>query len=861
MNRERWPRIWTIFEEAVSRSPAARTEFLDEACAGDPRLRRAVERMLSADQATDTLLDQPIFAQGAEWEKPEAAATPGRRLGRGTTIGPYRVLRRIGQGGMGTVYLAVRADDSFKRRVVVKLVRSGMESESIVERLRTERQILAGLDHPNVARLYDGGATEDGLPYFVMEYVEGVPIDAYCEQNELSVDERLSLFRRVCAPVHYAHQNLIVHRDIKPSNILVTADGEPKLLDFGIAKLLNPGLSATAQEPTVTWQRALTPNYASPEQIRGKLITTASDVYSLGVLLYRLLTGHLPRQLAGRSMDEIESLLTDSEPLPPSLAVNRELDDEPADSSRATSAMGEDGVANHQVSRQLAGDVDAILLKALRSAPRRRYSSVEMFAADIERYQRGLPVAARAGSWRYRAGKFVRRHRHPLAAAVAVAALVLGFAVAMTLQAARVAAERDQARSERDKKASVLALVRDLFELSNPYVLPGEELTVRQALERSVPVLENGLQEQPEIRAELLHTSGLILGVLGAARSARGQLVEALAIRRRFLGEEHPDVVETMTALAAAYKDLGDYDEAETLANRALTIASRLWPPQHPELAKPLNELVAVMCHRDQFEFAEEPAARAMHLTRELLPGGLDRIAALEHMARVRNAQGDYVEAARLGREALALIRARFGEKHPRQIVTLDNLGFSLRRMEELVAAERAYQEAMALQQEIFGDEHPNVFVLNNLAGVRYAMGELDSAAELYRRALDAIAEDAGSDHWMNYFFALRIEKVRIRQGEAAQAEGHLRRLLERWRPKLGEHWQIDEGTSLLGASLSVQGRCRQAEELLVGSFERLLGRSKERTQRDALERLREHFERCGKPQEIVRFADMLAAA
>ncbi len=877
-----WQQIWAIFEDAIALPPQDRPALLDQACGEDEKLRHAVEEVLAADGETDSFLDQPIAHHGGPGgTRSREGVRPPRQLPRDTAIGPYRILRRIGQGGMSTVYLAVRADDAFKRRVVVKLIRPGMESEAIQQRLRTERQILASLDHPYVARLYDGGTTGPGLPYFVLEYVEGVAIDVFCQQNRLSVDERLTLFRKVCAAVHYAHQNLVVHRDLKPSNILVTAEGDPKLLDFGIAKLLNPELGSVELEPTATWHRVLTPNYASPEQIRGKLITTASDVYALGVLLYKLLTGQLPYRFSGRSADEIESILSESEPLPPSVAVSRS----PAPVAEPAAAATADSQERHpgggqtdkmkpsaegqaippELRRQLAGDLDAIVLKALRSVPLRRYSSVEQLASDVECFQTGLPVAARAGSWRYRAGKFIRRNRRAVASATAVVLLLVGFAVATTLQAARIAAELEQTRRERDKQAHVLSLVLELFEHSNPYVVPGKELTVREALERSVPVLEDGLGEQPEVRAALLHTAGSILGVLGVYDAARDQLAEALSIRRRRHGDAHPDVVATLSALASAEKELGELERAEELARRAVAVVRGMPGSGSSErsaslLARALNELVSVLCYRDEFEAAEALALEALALAHQLPAGSTQRLAATWHMARVRSVQGEYREAVRYNRETLALRRARHGEQHPAQIATLNNLGLNLRRLEELESAERAYREAVELQRDNFGEEHANAFLLNNLAGVLYARGDFAAAEGLYRQALEVTIESRGRRHWTVFVFELRIARTRIRQGAAAEAEAQLRRLLELWHPELGEHWRIDEGRSILGESVSAQGRCEEAEPLLVDSFERLLGEATDRTRQDAFSRLREHLERCGKAQEAARFEAMLQA-
>ena len=844
MSTPSWMQAFAIFEDCVELATAERQAFLDRAC-DDDQIRRMVEDLLEADQQGDSsTFDQPLINLPLKSRRDDNAAPEA--------IGAYRILRQIGQGGMSTVYLAVRADDAFRRHVVVKVVRRGMETEPILRRLRTERQILASLDHPYVARLYDGGSTQSGAPYFVMEYVEGSSIDEYCENNGLSVAERLILFRKVCAAVHYAHQNLVIHRDIKPSNILVTADGSPKLLDFGIARLLNPDLISTEFEPTVTWQRIMTPSYASPEQMRGLQVTTASDVYSLGVLLYKLLTGRLPRTFKGRSQSEIERMLAETDPVRPSVVSQRPP---AAGADSDTQATDPDWA---KARKQLAGDLDAIVLKALRTAPPRRYSSVEQLDADIDCYQHGLPVEARAGSWRYRAGKFARRHRTAMAVVTAIAVLFVGFTVAMAARSAQVARERDQARLERDKKEEVLELILDVFRFSNPYVLPGKELTVREALARSVPVLETRLRDQPEVRAELLYTSGSILNLLGSSRPAEDQLEEALEIRRGLYGEGHGDVIETMIALAAARKDLGELDEAQVLAIRAVELARALGDDLPHILVDALNEVVAIRCHLSQHEAAEGMARDALALARKL-PTEDQEIQALEYLSSIDLAKGDYVAAEALLRQALAMHRERDGTNHPEQVGVLSNLGLVLRRQEAFAEAERVYQELMDLQRTSFGEDYKDPLTLANFGGLKFAQGDYSGAADLYRQALEAVRETFGPDHWMAFVFELSVENARIQGGDPEEAEKRLRRSLAVWRSRLGaDNWRIAQAESLLGESVSVQGRCREAEPFLTESYPVILeGARGERHKWDAFKRLKEHFERCGRRQEIARYEAM----
>ena len=366
---ERWARVKELFEAAVDLDPNQRTALLEKECGGDEALRAEIESLLKSDEQTGDFIEQPAFAIPRDLF-PDNAEEPfvGRQFGA------YQVIREIGRGGLGAVYLAARADDEYRKQVAIKVIRRGLDTDDIIRRFRNERQILAQLDHPNIARLIDGGTTDDGLPYFVMEYVNGEPINAYCDANALPTTERLKLFRKVCAAVTYAHQNLVIHRDLKPSNILVTQEGEPKLLDFGIAKLLSAGDELFTQ--TIPALRVMTPEYASPEQVKGDKIMTTSDVYSLGVLLYELLTGQRPYRLKTRTPEEIARAITEQEPERPSTAVAQRRQNSPQSEIR-----------NPKLFR---GDLDNIVLMAMRKEPARRYTSVGQFSEDIRRHLDGI---------------------------------------------------------------------------------------------------------------------------------------------------------------------------------------------------------------------------------------------------------------------------------------------------------------------------------------------------------------------------------------------------------------------------------------------------------------------------------------
>jgi eukaryotic-like serine/threonine-protein kinase len=410
---ERWAQVRTLLESALEHETAGRGEFLKLACGSDYELLEETEGLLRALDATPTFLDTP--ALGAV---PQAGAPRDALIG--AAVGPWKLLRHIGTGGTASVYAAARNDREFRKVVAVKIIKSGMDFEEILRRFRTERQILASLDHPNITRLLDGGSTAAGLPFLAMEYVEGMPLTQYSEINNLSVSERLNLFRTICAAMEYAHRNLVVHRDLKPANILVTAQGVPKLLDFGIAKLLRPETPGYSVQFTWTQTRILTPEYASPEQVRGDPITTASDIYSLGVVLYELLTGQRPYALESRTPSEMERVVCECEPERPSTMA-----------ARLKSVRSADGTPS-KLARRLRGDLDAIVLTALRKEPQRRYATVDRLSEDIDRHLRGMPVDASGNNWGYRVRKFVARHTAGVAVTTSVASILVAATVIST---------------------------------------------------------------------------------------------------------------------------------------------------------------------------------------------------------------------------------------------------------------------------------------------------------------------------------------------------------------------------------------------------------------------------------------------
>jgi len=568
MEPKGWQRVKQLLEEAIAIGPGERSSFLDRACAGDAILRREIESLLASHEAAGTaFLDKP-----AANLKSAMTAVPSQ-VGR--RIGAYQILEQIGHGGMGEVYRAMRADGQYTKEVALKMVRGGFDSASIQERFRNERQILASLDHPNIARLLDGGTSDDGVPYLVMELIEGAPIDAYCDAHKLSITERLKLFRQVCGAVQFAHQRLVIHRDIKPSNVLVTKEGEPKLLDFGIAKILDP--AGAAAETTLA--RPMTPEYASPEQIRGEAITTGSDVYSLGVVLYQLLTGRSPYATSATSSHELARAICDTDPRRPSSAVLKTQigRDAAVSTQRTTEEISDPREGSPaKLKRRLAGDLDDIVLKALRKEPSRRYTSVERFAEDIRCHLEARPVAASKGTWSYRAGKFGRRNRTGIgAAALVFFTLVAG--VVGTIRQARIA--RRQAEIASAERVRAERRFNDVRKLANSLIfeihdsiqsLPGATPSRRLLLDRAVEYLDKLSQDASgdvDLQRELAWGYQRLGAVQGdTSQSNLGQVSAAETSNRKALGlfeevaKANPRNVSDQLNLAMAYRTRALFD-------------------------------------------------------------------------------------------------------------------------------------------------------------------------------------------------------------------------------------------------------------------------------------------------------------
>ena len=859
-----WKKAKELFQAAADLPPENRGSYLEKACGDDEKLRRQVLELLAADEAADGATDG-VLESGAFHLGLEVLGTSPRVSLKGQTLGPYRLLHRIGRGGMGEVYGAERVDGQFEQRVAIKLVRPGLESTDALQRFEAERRILGRLEHPFIAQIHDGGVAPDGRPFLVMEFVEGEAIDEYCRRQSLSLDARLRLFRRVASAVQYAHQNLVIHRDLKPSNILITREGTPKLLDFGIAKILDQGDTLETPALTLDWQRRLTPEYASPEQFRGDPITTASDVYSLGVVLFQLLTGRLPFELRGRSRQEVEALIRQEMPVRPSTLVRGSL------------------------RRRLRGDLDNIALMALRKEPERRYASADRLSEDLRRHLEALPVLAREDTFAYRTYTMIRRHK----AAAAILLLLFGFGIAMSVQSFRLrrAFEKTQmalrtAETEGKKASETLGFLVGILEVADPRGNDPEAVTVREVLFEGSERVRRELGEQPEIQATLMDTIGKVylqlgfleeaepllqesletrrrlpevplevatsLHHLGRLRRQQGEwesaeplIREALELRREHLGEEDLQVAESLNNLGLLYYQMGDYRQATPALEKALEIRRRQLSSPHRSVAESLNNL-GLLRFREGDTAAAEPLLReAAAGYEESLGGGHpDLAAALQNLALVLHRKGDPKEAERVLRRVLALQRERLGEDHRDVADTLKNLGALLLRQSSFREAESLLRQALEIHRRTLGPEHPDVAGdLNDLATLFQSEGDLESAEPLFRQALEIRRRALPPGHLSLASSFVSLGSLHLDQGKPATAEPFLRRGLEIRREALPDgHWRIALAENVLGGALVELGRGPEALALLTGSYpviEEHLGAGHRLTQRAEARRKR----------------------
>jgi serine/threonine-protein kinase len=784
ISNERWAEVERVLDGALALPTGDVAAFLDRECGEDAELRREVEQLLDSCRRAGDFLEQPAFGLAAALESERAAR---RAVPAGRRIGPYVVMGEAGHGGMGVVYLAERDDGQFRQRVALKVLPRGLESGHAIRRFLDERQILASLTHPGIARLLDGGVTDDELPYFAMEYVDGTSIDRYCNEHRLAIDARLRLFAAVCDAVQYAHQNLVVHRDLKPSNILVTTDGTVKLLDFGIAKLLSDGApdvdSGSHGDLTRTGGRWLTPRYASPEQISGAPVTTVSDVYTLGVLLFELLTGHSPYRVTALTPSELLRAVCEEEPIRPSDAVLRSESVTLGDGSISRAVPDEVAHARalrpDRLARRLAGDLDTIVLTAMQKEPARRYGSAGSLADDVRRHLAGLPIRARSDTLGYRASKFIRRHRVGVAAAGALTLSLVVGAAGIARQSAVAARERARAERQAATAARAARLLVDMFRLSDPDVAKGATITAREMLARGTQRVETDFASDPALQAVLLREIGRIyqnlalpddaerlvrravavwrreapstelaagvhqLGEIEASRARYGEAEshfrEALAVRRTLYREPHDDVAASVRGLADVLTNQRKFDDADSLYREALALERRLHGERSPHAALTLYARAGTMHDRGKFDEAEALFRDVVGFYRAT-PESHDPVAATARLdlASVLLFRQRYTEAEPLFREAVALRRALYPPGHKALIEALSGLGTLLYNTSRFAEADSVLREAIETGSVTIGRDHPDVIQMKQILGAELMeRGRYDEAERWLTEAVE----------------------------------------------------------------------------------------------------------------------------
>jgi serine/threonine-protein kinase len=826
-------RVAELVKSALEREPESWPEFLDQECGSDAAMRAEIESLLKQQEHASRFIETPALHLAAESLVREGAFHAGQ------TIGDYEILSLIGTGGMGEVYLA--HDRHLNRKAALKFVRRGMDSDDILRRFQHEERLLASLNHPNIAQLYGSGVTADGIPFFAMEYVEGERLDEYCNERRLATEKRLQLFRKVCSAVTYAHQHLVIHRDIKPANIRVTAEGEPKLLDFGIAKLLDSE-SAQSSGQTLTLQGVMTPEYASPEQIAGGSMTTASDVYSLGVVLYELLSGHRPYRVKSRRADEIARAITEQEPTRPSTAV---------------------GDATFQLAgkRSLRGDLDNIVLMAMRKEPARRYASVAQFSEDIRRHLEGLPVIARKDTWSYRSGKFVRRHKvGALAATLVLLALVAGI-IAFAIEARVADAQRDQARIEKANAERVSAFLQNVLLLADPSWINtsstrGHELTANRLLEIAASRAQKELADQPAVLAGVLRSIGNTHRAQGNYDEAERTLQEARDILIRARGAQDYDAMNVSYNLAQCLMMAGKYAEAEPLYRAAVPFfrerVNRADNAQLTLLAGILNDFGLLLRFEGHPDAAEARLLEAMQFAPRWQGASRALVGIHESvLGLARDDQGDLAGAEKYEREAVAELRRLPGGDRVELGGALLYLGHVLTTKGDYANAETAIREGLSIYHRLLGDAHPYVATgLDRLARLQFLQGDPDKAKQSAEQAIAIQNAKLPAEHPQRAYPLTTLGIVFTYSGRAPEAEPHLQRALSLREKILPQnHWLVAETKLALGESLSAQNK--PAESMLIAGYEGLktsLGPAHPRTLA-AAQILAKLYEASGRPE------------
>jgi len=824
--RSRWDRLEELFNQAVDLPDEEREQFVARETGEDAELREELLGLLACDTGKRT---GPLTH--ALGEALDSTTRDKRRAHLGQVVGNYKLTSVLGHGGTGTVYLGERADKQYSAQVAVKIVDSAAVQGDLATRFRAERQILASLNHANIARLMDAGEADNGQPYLVMEYVQGQALDQYCDERRLDINARLKLFLEICAAVQYAHQNLVVHRDLKPANILVTTEGVPKLLDFGIAKLLDPVSNASALALTRINDRLLTPEYASPEQILGKQVTTASDVYALGVVLYELLTGLRPFVVPdSASQLELERSICVTDPPRPSATPLKVPEQSTVDDRHtpATIALSR-GLTPERLQRRLAGDLDAIVMRALRKEPQHRYGSVDQFIADVRRYLANEPVQARQGTWVYYSQRFIRRNTLAVAAGTGFVLFTLAFAIAMSIQTQRTAEERDRATQESEYAENVSEFMLNVFAAADPFVNFGREFTARELLDLAGRAIKDDLKQQPEVRARLMEAIGRAYRRQGQPERAIQYLTESVAIRKATGGENVEQISSVQAELAIALQVAGDFDQSDRVFREALSRfdQSSEEPTKERLLARArlLGDFGRLEFNRGHSRQAENYLLTSLKMMRDINgPRHTEVAELLTDIANARLWRDDLGGAELASREAVSIYRNSVSKLHPDR-VTADAQLSEILLLKGLTEEAGALSEAVLTARKTLYGKTSSIVAdsLDALAKIRIAQGRPREAEGLLRDALGVNRDANMGAHPSTGYLQTSLAFSLMQQGRYGEAEDELRSALRLLTTSTlpSDHQYIAAAEHFLGESLIANQKFPEAIQVLEASVAR----------------------------------------
>lgn len=859
MDPQRWNDIQDLFLACIEKPLSDQKSFLNHLEKSDPEAAAEVRKLIEAHHRSGSFLEDEVLED--------------EFISEGDLVGPWRIHREIGRGGMSSVFLAERADGQFDRQVAIKFLHGLIPGQSMHKRLQQEQKILARLQHKNIAQLYDAGLTDEGRPYFILEYIPGKPVTEWCNEQALSLENRLEIFVQICEAVQFAHQRLIVHRDLKPTNILVDEHGTVKLLDFGIAKILEE--EPTDGAPiTKTGLFLMTPEYASPEQVQGEAITTATDVYALGLILYELLTGLLPYNLAGKNPMEISSAISETTPVKPSSRIFEEPD---------SGSLHVAGLNKNQQKKLLKGDLDTIVLKALRKEPERRYGSADQLLQDIRHYQKNEPISARPESTGYLTKKFIQRNQ-TVVSAVAVVMIILVATAIFSLYQARTT------EIERQKTEQVNAFLQEMLASPNPFE-DGLDVKVIDILDRTADRIDDELNNQPEVEASVRRTLGITYRELGDVEKAHTQLDRALELHNRLFDPPNPELSETQTEFAKTVQLQGDYNSADSLLTLAYESDLELFGPNHTIIASRIGDLGSVKWDMGNFDEAETLLRESLELEQQLREPNHERVAtSMGNLATLLSSQGELSEALDLYRNELEIYRSNYendqhpsipqvlshigivlddleqydealenhqralelfrelkGEDHPDVVYAMNNLASVMTKMGDMEEALTMQENAASLYRDIFGPDHPNLGIqYNNIAFTKRSMGDLEGAKDSYRQAIDTWEAGLPPGHPFLAYGYHNLASVLLTQNRPAEALPYFRDAYDiRTEHLAPENPERAMTTSMLGECLASLGQSAEAEPLLVEGYQALLqGRGEDHTTTlEAADRLQSFLE------------------